>query len=236
MYAQRLGVDRANAQPVGAVSIPRRAPRVRLRQPGHRLNPWATVRAATAHHTPGSAVSARAAFSAATRGAWRAGGVRDGVTGTLVPGAPASYAIWEAGDLEVSAPATRRSGGPPIRAPGCRRCRGWADSGCRAACGRSTAAGASWLTPGPAIPPTPPTTGRPYLRGARFGAAVVARLIRLALGPRRRADVPEFSAGGLVVGGLPVAGPARLGADPRDHPLAGGSATACSSGWPSICR
>jgi hypothetical protein len=27
------------------------------------------------------------------------------MTGTLVPGAPASYAIWEADDFEVSAPA-----------------------------------------------------------------------------------------------------------------------------------
>ena len=63
------------------------------------MNPWATVRAASHHHTPGSAISARAAFAAATRGAWRAGGVRDGVTGTLVPGAPASYAVWETGEL-----------------------------------------------------------------------------------------------------------------------------------------
>jgi predicted amidohydrolase YtcJ len=69
------------------------------------LNPWATVRAASRHRTPGSSVSARAAFAAATRGAWRAGGVHDGLTGTLVPGAPASYAIWEADGFEVSAPA-----------------------------------------------------------------------------------------------------------------------------------
>ena len=46
-----------------------------------------------------------AAFAAATRGAWRAGGVNDGLTGMLVPGAPASYAVWETGDLDVSAPA-----------------------------------------------------------------------------------------------------------------------------------
>ncbi|MGK2869836.1 MAG: amidohydrolase, partial [Mycobacterium sp.] len=73
------------------------------------------------HRTPGSGVSARAAFSAATRGAWRAGGVRDGVTGTLVPGAPASYAIWDAGDLEVGTPATevvaRWSTDPRSRVP-----------------------------------------------------------------------------------------------------------------------
>ena len=54
-------------------------------------------------------MSARAAFAAATRGAWRAGGVRDGVAGTLAPGAPASYAVWDVpgglGALEVAAPA-----------------------------------------------------------------------------------------------------------------------------------
>jgi predicted amidohydrolase YtcJ len=76
------------------------------------------------HRTPGSAVSARAAFSAATRGAWRAAGVRDGVTGTLVPGAPASYAVWDlpggADDLEVAAPSdtvARWSTEPNSRVP-----------------------------------------------------------------------------------------------------------------------
>jgi predicted amidohydrolase YtcJ len=69
------------------------------------LNPWASVRAAARHRTVGNAVSARAAFAAATRGAWRAGGERDGLSGTLVPGAPASYAIWDADEFEVNAPA-----------------------------------------------------------------------------------------------------------------------------------
>jgi predicted amidohydrolase YtcJ len=68
------------------------------------LDPWATVRAAAHHRTPGSAVSRRAAFAAATRGGWRAAGINDGVSGTLVPGAPASYAVWEAARLAVEAP------------------------------------------------------------------------------------------------------------------------------------
>ena len=63
---------RQPTQPTRAVSIPRRAPRARFRRPGDRLDPWASVRAAVNHHTPGSAVSARAAFAAATRGGWRA--------------------------------------------------------------------------------------------------------------------------------------------------------------------
>ena len=45
---------------------------------------------------------------------------RDGVTGTLVPGAPASYAVWEADEFEVSAPADavqRWSTDPRSRVP-----------------------------------------------------------------------------------------------------------------------
>jgi predicted amidohydrolase YtcJ len=84
------------------------------------MDPWAWVYAASRHRTPGSGISMRAAFAAATRGAWRAGGVRDGITGTLVPGAPASYAVWEIGDVDVSAPADtvqRWSTDPRSRVP-----------------------------------------------------------------------------------------------------------------------
>jgi predicted amidohydrolase YtcJ len=106
MYAQRLGPDRVQRLNPFALLASQGVPLAfGSDSPVTGMNPWATVRAATTHHTPGSAVSARAAFAAATRGAWRAGGVRDGMTGTLVPGAPASYAIWEADDFEVSAPA-----------------------------------------------------------------------------------------------------------------------------------
>jgi predicted amidohydrolase YtcJ len=106
MYAQRLGPDRVHRLNPFALLASQGVPLAfGSDSPVTGMNPWETVRAATSHHTPGSAVSARAAFAAATRGAWRAGGVRDGMTGTLVPGAPASYAIWEADDFEVSAPA-----------------------------------------------------------------------------------------------------------------------------------
>jgi predicted amidohydrolase YtcJ len=105
MYAQRLGRDRVHQLNPLALLASQGVPLAfGSDSPVTGMNPWATVRAATRHRTPGSAVSARAAFAAATRGAWRAGGVRDGITGTLVPGAPASYAIWEADEFEVSAP------------------------------------------------------------------------------------------------------------------------------------
>jgi predicted amidohydrolase YtcJ len=71
------------------------------------VDPWATVRAAVHHRTPGFGVSPRAAFTAHTRGGWRAAGVEDGVSGTLTPGAPATYAVWEAGEL-VGPPADDR--------------------------------------------------------------------------------------------------------------------------------
>jgi len=106
MYVQRLGLDRGTKLNPFALLASQGVPiAFGSDSPVTGLNPWATVRAATRHRTPGSAVSARAAFAAATRGGWRAGGARDGVTGTLAPGAPASYAIWEADELEVSAPA-----------------------------------------------------------------------------------------------------------------------------------
>lgn len=125
MYAQRLGVERARGLNQFALLASQGVPLAfGSDTPVTDMNPWATVRAATAHQTPGSAISARAAFAAATRGAWRAGGVRDGLTGTLVPGAPASYAIWdviggeEAFDVNAPADAVQRwSTDPRSRVP-----------------------------------------------------------------------------------------------------------------------
>ncbi len=105
MYAQRLGPDRAvQLNPLALLASQGVPLAFGSDSPVTGINPWAAIRAATRHRTPASAVSMRAAFSAATRGAWRAGGVRDGVTGTLVPGAPGSYAVWDADELEVIAP------------------------------------------------------------------------------------------------------------------------------------
>ncbi len=121
MYAQRLGVARGVGLNRFALLASQGVPLAfGSDSPVTDLNPWATVRAAIRHRTPGSAISARAAFAAATRGAWRAGGVRDGVTGTLVPGAPASYAVWDAEEFDVSAPADavqRWSTDPRSRVP-----------------------------------------------------------------------------------------------------------------------
>lgn len=105
MYARRLGADRGGQLNPLALLASQGVPlALGSDAPVTGLDPWVSVRAAVNHRTPGSAVSARAAFAAATRGGWRASGVRDGQAGTLVPGAPASYAVWEAGPLVVHAP------------------------------------------------------------------------------------------------------------------------------------
>lgn len=104
MYAARLGSERAARLNPFALLASQGVPLAfGSDAPVTELNPWAMVRAAAHHRTPGSSVSARAAFAAATRGGWRAAGVDDGVTGTLVPGAPACYAVWDTGPLAVTA-------------------------------------------------------------------------------------------------------------------------------------
>ncbi|MFD4466774.1 amidohydrolase [Rhodococcus sp. NPDC058505] len=104
MYARALGADRAAAMnPYAAMAAAGVSLAIGSDAPVTPLNPWDSLRAAAHHRTEGAGISPRAAYAAATRGAWRAGGVRDGLAGTLVPGAPASYAVWEAGDLVVTA-------------------------------------------------------------------------------------------------------------------------------------
>ncbi|MFJ4653468.1 amidohydrolase [Nocardia sp. NPDC088792] len=122
MYATRLGPDRAaTLNPFAAMASAGVSLAIGSDAPVTALNPWEAIRAAAHHRTPGHQISPRAAFAAATRGAWRAGGVRDGVAGTLVPGAPASYAVWEADALVVAAASDtvqRWSTDPRSRVPG----------------------------------------------------------------------------------------------------------------------
>ncbi|OBH62788.1 amidohydrolase [Mycobacterium sp. E2479] len=127
MYAQRLGARRGSRLNPFALLASQGVPlALGSDAPVTDFDPWVSVRAAVNHHTPGSGVSPRAAFAAATRGGWRAAGVRDGKTGTLVPGAPASYVVWDAGDLEVHAPrdtVQRWSTDPRSRVPALPRLR-----------------------------------------------------------------------------------------------------------------
>ncbi|WP_405641889.1 amidohydrolase [Streptomyces sp. NBC_00019] len=127
MYAQRLGVERARALNPFAALLKAGVPLAfGSDSPVTPLDPWGTVRAAAFHRTPEHRVSVRAAFTAHTRGGWRAIGRDD--AGVLVPGAPADYAVWRTDELVVQAPDDRvarwstdpRSGTPglPDLSPG----------------------------------------------------------------------------------------------------------------------
>lgn len=106
MYAQRLGAGRARTLNPFAALLRAGVPLAfGSDSPVTPLDPWGTVRAAAFHRTPEHRVSVRAAFTAHTRGGWRAIGRDD--AGVLVPGAPADYAVWRTGDLVVQAPDDR---------------------------------------------------------------------------------------------------------------------------------
>jgi predicted amidohydrolase YtcJ len=102
MYERRLGVERAHAMNRFAdlasagvlVAFGSDAPVTDL-------GPWQAVRAAVHHSNPVQALSARAAFSAHTRGGWRSVGRDD--AGVLAPDALAHLAFWDVDDLVVQA-------------------------------------------------------------------------------------------------------------------------------------
>ncbi|MFG2192022.1 amidohydrolase [Streptomyces sp. NPDC048639] len=106
MYARRLGPERARTLNPYAALLRAGVPlALGSDSPVTPLDPWGTVRAAAFHRTLDHRVSVRAAFTAHTRGGWRAVGRDD--AGTLVPGAPADYAVWRTGELVVQAPDER---------------------------------------------------------------------------------------------------------------------------------
>ncbi|MEV7420404.1 amidohydrolase [Streptomyces sp. NPDC089919] len=106
MYAERLGAERARTLNPYAAMLRAGVPLAfGSDAPVTPLDPWGTVRAAAFHRTPEHRISVRAAFTAHTRGGWRALGRDD--AGVLVPGAPADYALWRTDELVVQAPDDR---------------------------------------------------------------------------------------------------------------------------------
>jgi predicted amidohydrolase YtcJ len=107
LYAQRLGVDRAlPMNPYASLGRSGIALAFGSDTPVTPLDPWGAVRAAAWHQNPEERITVRAAFTAHTRGGWRAAGRDEG--GVLAPGAPASLAVWDVpGDLVVQTPDPR---------------------------------------------------------------------------------------------------------------------------------
>jgi predicted amidohydrolase YtcJ len=103
MYAQRLGLARSLASnPFGAMHGVGVALAFGSDSPVTPLDPWGSVRAAMCHHNPAYRMNARAAFAAHTRGGWRA--VHRDDEGVLAPGAPATFAVWDAPELANGLP------------------------------------------------------------------------------------------------------------------------------------
>ncbi len=108
MYVLRLGADRGiGLNPFAVLAANGVTLAFGSDSPVTPVDPWGAVRAAVHHRTPGFGISPRAAFTAHTRGGWRAGGSDDTLAGVIAPGAPATYAVWDAGEL-VAAPADER--------------------------------------------------------------------------------------------------------------------------------
>jgi predicted amidohydrolase YtcJ len=113
MYVRRLGWERAEGMnPFAAYGAAGVVLAFGSDSPVVPLGPWDAVRAAAFHQTPASRITVRAAFAAHTRGGWRAlrpgaPGVPTDEQGVLAPGAAATYAVWQAGDLVVQTPDSR---------------------------------------------------------------------------------------------------------------------------------
>ena len=135
MYAARLGADRVHGRaggdagpmnPFATMMAAGMTVALGSDSPVTPFAPWEAVRACVNHHDESQRVSARSAFLAHTRGGWRAAGFDD--RGYLDLGLPATFAVWEVGDLVVQAPDDRiqtwstdpRSGTPglPDLSPG----------------------------------------------------------------------------------------------------------------------
>jgi predicted amidohydrolase YtcJ len=113
MYVRRLGWERAEGMnPFAAYGAAGVVLAFGSDSPVVPLGPWDAVRSAAFHQTPASRITVRAAFAAHTRGGWRAlrpgaPGVPTDEQGVLAPGAAATYAVWQAGDLVVQTPDSR---------------------------------------------------------------------------------------------------------------------------------
>ena len=121
MYAQRLGADRARGMnPLAALASAGVALALGSDAPVTAAQPWRAVQAAVHHRTNGAGLSARAAFTAHTRGGHRAAGRTDRGVGTISVGAPAHLAIFSAGELvrpEANPRVARWSTDPRSRVP-----------------------------------------------------------------------------------------------------------------------
>lgn len=101
LYERRLGQRSAGMNPFAGFAAAGVPLCFGSDSPVCELDPWASVAACLQHSSPRERISARAAFIGHTRAGWRSIRHRNPLMGQLVPGAPASFAIWEVDELMV---------------------------------------------------------------------------------------------------------------------------------------
>jgi predicted amidohydrolase YtcJ len=101
MYAQRLGSRSRSMNPFASLYAAGVPICFGSDSPVTPLRPWSSVRACLEHHNHAERISARAAFLGHTRAGWRAAKYHNPMAGQLVPGAPASFAVWDVEELMV---------------------------------------------------------------------------------------------------------------------------------------
>lgn len=122
MYNKRLGVRYSNLNRWATLLEQGLGVCFSSDAPVTEVNPWAAIHAAMYHHNPTQRITARAAFSAHTRGGWRALGHNFDHRGVIEVGAPADLALWLVEDYGVQVPDSRvvqwstdaRSATPPL--------------------------------------------------------------------------------------------------------------------------
>ncbi|TLM73458.1 amidohydrolase [Pseudarthrobacter sp. NamB4] len=101
LYEQRLGERSSSMNPFARLYSAGVPVCFGSDSPVTPLRPWSSVRACLEHHNQEERISARAAFLGHTRAGWRAARYPNPMAGQLVPGAPASFAVWEVEELMV---------------------------------------------------------------------------------------------------------------------------------------
>ncbi|QHK19170.1 amidohydrolase family protein [Pseudarthrobacter psychrotolerans] len=101
MYEQRLGSRSRSMNPFASFYAAGVPICFGSDSPVTPLRPWSSVRACLEHHNHAERISARAAFLGHTRAGWRAAKYQNPMAGQLVPGAPASFAVWDVEELMV---------------------------------------------------------------------------------------------------------------------------------------
>lgn len=110
MYESRLGTERtATTTPLRDFLAAGIAMGFGSDAPVTPIDPWAAITAALFHNNTDQRISARAAFLAHTRGAWRIAGQNTRGQGEIRIGSPADLAIWRCTELGVQAENSGRS-------------------------------------------------------------------------------------------------------------------------------